>query len=461
MKSHAKAFAFIASTAIAMCASSTFAQVLSVSGSATTSTTAIATAREFTVNVNLAGMTGAVGAQATVAYDPLLVEFVEVTGGTDFTTVIFSSHDAANSKVLFATGIDPTAPGAGIEAGNVAVLKFRTIAGACADADAIALSTSFLTTRVTDANGTSLAFTESSTVSVTSLEPFSLVGTPGAVSVAADAGTTAGALVSLTAPTASDSCGTALTVNASRSDSAAMVDAFPVGATTVTYSATDAAGNTATSTVLVTVENYQLLDAAVSLNGSITGSSSRSVRIVAGASSQVVSVSMTDGSGTASNVQVPVAAEYACVTAKDAGHSLSDTGAASVSGVKYAASFALDQGDSNDDNFVDILDFGIYVGDFGAAAAGDISNFNDDANVNSGDFGFISLNFAKSGTTCGAFTGGAPRVSMKVKELRRLGMGHLAAADLNRDGILDPNDIAFYMQHGLPAVKQDRPGTGW
>jgi len=229
----------------------------------------------------------------------------------------------------------------------------------------------------------------------------------------------------------------------------------------VTYSATDAAGNTATSTVLVTVENYQLLDAAVSLNGSITGSSSRSVRIVAGASSQVVSVSMTDGSGTASNVQVPVAAEYACVTAKDAGHSLSDTGAASVSGVKYAASFALDQGDSNDDNFVDILDFGIYVGDFGAAAAGDISNFNDDANVNSGDFGFISLNFAKSGTTCGAFTGGAPRVSMKVKELRRLGMGHLAAADLNRDGILDPNDIAFYMQHGLPAVKQDRPGTGW
>jgi len=452
---------FIA-TAVAACTTIASAQVLSVSGAPITSTTASDAAREFTVLVNLSGFSGAVGAQATVGYDPAVVEFVDAAAGDDFTTLIYSNHDSAASKVLFASGVDVGSAGsAGISAGNAAKLTFRTIAGACADTDAVVFTTSILTTRVTNANGTSLALTTSNNVTVNSLAPFALAGTPSNVSVAADAGTTAGALVSLTAPTASDSCGTALTVNVSRSDSAAMSAPFPVGTTTVSYSATDAAGNSDTDTVTVVVANHQLLDASITLNGTVTGSSSRSVRISAGASTQVVSVSTTNGSGTASNVQVPVAASYPCLTAKDTGHSLSDTAAASVSGVKYAATFAADQGDSNDDNLVDILDFGIYVGDFGAAAAGDISNFNDDAAVNSGDFGFISVNFLKSGTTCGSFTGGAPRTSITLKELRRIGLGHLASSDLNRDGILDGSDIAYYMQNGIPAKRPDRPTTPW
>jgi len=436
--------------------------VMSVNASVLNSTAGTTVAREFTVNVDLSGFVGAVGAQATVAYDAAAVEYVGIAAGDDFPAVIFSSHNSAAAKITFATGLDPSNPGSPIAAGNIAKITFRTIAAACSDADSVILSTSSLPSRVTDSNGTSLAFTNTNSVSITSLAPFSLSGVPSNRSVAADAGTTSGSLQSFTSPTASDSCGTALTVNFSRSDSASSSAYYPANATTtITWSATDAAGNSASGTTTVAVANYQLLDASLSLNGSVSGNSSRNIRIKAGASTQIVNVGMTAGSGTASNVHVPVAASYGCVSAKDAGHSLTSSGSTSVSGVKYAASLALDQGDSNDDDFVDILDFGIYVGDFGTAAAGDISNFNDDTSVNNGDFGFISVNFAHSGSPCGAFTGGAPRTTVTVKELRREGLGYLASSDLNRDGILDVNDVVWYLQHGIPSRKADRPTTPW
>ena len=464
MNRRVNAFTFLAASAVALCASSSFGfgtpGVLSVNALPLNSSAGTLTSREFTVDVNIAGMIGAVGAQATVAFDPAVVSFVSAAAGTDFTTLIYSSTATAN-KVVFATGIDPSASAAGIAAGNVAKLTFRTVAPSCSDLDAIVLSTSALTTRITDSNGVALAFTQADNVSITSLAPFTLAAVPANVAVAADAGTVAGALVSLVAPTAADSCGTPLTVTATRSDSALLAAYYPPNlTTTVTYTATDAAGNTDSKNVTVAVANYQLLDAAISLNGSITGSSTRSVRVIAG-STQLVNVGMTNGSGIASNVQVPIAASYPCITAKDAGHSLSNTGASSVVGVEYAASIALDQGDSNDDNLVDILDFGIYVGKFGAALAGGSSNFNDDTAVNSGDFGFISLNFADTGIVCGAFTGGAPRTAVSVKELRRSGMGELAGADFNRDGMLDVNDVVYYMQNGIRQPAKPIVTTQW
>jgi len=460
MNRRVNAFTFLAASAVALCASSSFGQVLSVNASPLNSSAGSATSREFTVDVNIAGMTGAVGAQATVAFDPAVVSFVSAAAGTDFTTLIYSSTATAN-KVVFATGIDPSASAAGIAAGNVAKLTFRTVAPSCSDLDAVVLSTSALTTRITDSNGNALGFTQADNVSITSLAPFTLAAVPANAAVAADAGTLSGALVTLVAPTATNSCGTSLTVTATRSDSLALSAYYPPNATTtVHYAATDAAGNTNSSDVTVTVANYQLLDAAISLNGSITGNSTRSVRITAG-STQLVNVAMTTGSGTASNVQVPIAVSYPCIKAKDVGHSLSNTGASSLVGVEYAASIALDQGDSNDDNLVDILDFGIYVGKFGAALAGGSSNFNDDTSVNSGDFSFISLNFAHSGTVCGAFTGGAPRNSVSVKELRRSGMGELAGADFNRDGMLDVNDVVYYMQNGIHQPAKPIVTTQW
>jgi hypothetical protein len=451
------------------CAATTFAGgsstpgVLSVNGSPIVSNVAASNNREFTVNVNVAGLSAnAVGAQATVGYDDALLEFVSIAGGDDLNTIIFSNHDAAGNKIFFASGVNPFQPGPGVATGNVAKLTFRTVAtaNACADLDAIILTTGMAPTKITNADGVSLAFTSLDNVTLNSLGAFSLVGVPGNRSVAADAGTISGSLQSFTSPTASDSCGSALTVNFSRSDSAAASAYYPANATTtITWSATDAAGNSASGTTDVAVANYQLLDADVALLGASDGNSTRSVRIKTGASSQVVSVAMTNNSGAASgsalNVQVPIAATYGCISAKDVAHSITDTAAASVpSGtVKWDADFALKQGDSNDDDLVDILDFGIYVGDFGVATDSGVSNFNGDLLVNNADFGFISVNFLAQGEACGSFTGGNPRSQIAVRQLRRQGLGHLAAADLNRDGWLSSADIMQYMQFGLPTAQ--------
>ena len=139
-----------------------------------------------------------------------------------------------------------------------------------------------------------------------------------------------------------------------------------------------------------------------------------------------------------------------CLLAKDTQHSVSNAASASVVGVRYAASVVLTQGDSNDDDLIDILDFGMFLGDRGAdATRRGRSNFNSDLAVSNGDFGFISLRFLLSGDTCGAFDApGQPLSRISVRELRRRGLGNMTKADFNRDGWVDTTDMTIYMQGG-------------
>ena len=408
----------------------------------------------FVLSVNIAGFpSNAVGAQATISYDKNKVSYNSIAAGDDFGMLIFQSHDSDAGTVLFASGVSPSAPTTGVTSGNIAKITLTANTVLCS-ADIADIVDGLFANRVTDATGTAMSFTESETTAVIALDAFTLAGVPADVSVAADAGTTAGALVTLQSPTAEDSCLTSLTVTPSRSDSAAMDAPYPVGTTTVTWSATDAAGNSDSATTTVTVANHQLLDFDVTLAGTISGNSTRSIRLTADADVQIVSVSLTGANGSATDVQVPVAAAYTCLEAKDTVHSLTDTAGATVVGVKYDSAFTLKQGDSNDDDLVDILDFGMYVGDFGVATAEGRSNFDGDLLVDNADFSFISVNFFQRGETCtSGFDGGEPIAAIKVKDLRRMGLGHLAGADLDRDGWLDTDDVAYAMQYGIPARK--------
>ena len=57
------------------------------------------------------------------------------------------------------------------------------------------------------------------------------------------------------------------------------------------------------------------------------------------------------------------------------------------------------------------------------------------------------VNFFLSGQTCG--TGklaGEPVSRISLKELRRRGLGHLAAADLNGDQWLDLTDVQLFVE---------------
>ena len=89
--------------------------------------------------------------------------------------------------------------------------------------------------------------TSSFTVTVTDDEDPAIAGNPGNLTQTADAGQCS-ALVSWTAPTATDNCAISTFTSTHNSN-----DAFAVGTTTVTYTATDIHGNSSTSTFNVTV----------------------------------------------------------------------------------------------------------------------------------------------------------------------------------------------------------------
>ena len=299
---------------------------------------------------------------------------------------------------------------------------------------------------------------------------------PANITVATDAGSTYGGYVPQPEVTAADNCDGDTTVtlsillpNGSTITSWPADSMFPIGVSTVTWSTHDIAGHACTASRTITVGNYQLLDAAITFQGWMAGNSTRSLLVIADSTPVVTSVSLTGKYGTAEAIHVPVAAGYSCLSAKDPIHSLTDIDSApTVLDRHYKASFTLLQGDSNDDDKVDIYDFSIFVLNRGAPRAVDaVSNFNADTAVNNGDFAFISLNFFKVGESCSSpFDGSAPASTVSVKELRRQGLGQLAVADLNHDGWIDLRDIQLYLQTGgpvpaTPDLPEQEQGGGW
>jgi hypothetical protein len=250
--------------------------------------------------------------------------------------------------------------------------------------------------------------------------------------------------------TAVDACEGAVSVTVTGAIASGL---YPIGTTTVTWSASDSVGNTVTVSRNIVVGNYQLLDARISLNGALAANAPRSIRVTAGASVGVHPVTVPSGVGgvgTIAGIQVPVASSYPCVAAKDAVHSLTRTAAASIAGARYEATFALLQGDSNNDDMIEIVDYATFVIDRGIGKAPDArSNFNANALVDNADLGFIVFGFFTVGDSCtGALAGARPRERISVKELRRTGLGELAAADLNRDGWFDMRDMQIAVQGG-------------
>lgn len=111
------------------------------------------------------------------------------------------------------------------------------------------IGTTIITYAATDASGNTTTATQRVTVADTT--PPSV--TTANLEMTTDPGACAATLADLGA-TAADNCG-AVTPVGTRSDEGALGDPFPKGTTTITWTATDAAGNTATSVQTVTVTN--------------------------------------------------------------------------------------------------------------------------------------------------------------------------------------------------------------
>ena len=247
---------------------------------------------------------------------------------------------------------------------------------------------------------------------------------------------------------------------------------FPIGVTNLQWTATDASGNVTTIARQVLVGDYQLVDITATLGGSILSNTRRQLRLSGtGEGSpweQLVEATFPPSVGTSPSravlegVRIPPRVAQDCISAKGILHTLSDYETPlPVGRGRYSVSYALIQGDSDDNNAIDVFDFSIYVGDVSTFDSPDCSpdgrsNFNGDIRVNSGDCSFICLGFFREGESCvvGA-DGGAVCTRVSLKELRRRGLGHLAGADLNGDGWIDVRDVQAYLQSGGNAVSAE------
>lgn len=295
---------------------------------------------------------------------------------------------------------------------------------------------------------------------------------------------------------ATDNC-SAVTVTFERSDNPLLGfgDPFPAGVTTVTWTATDACGNSASDVQFVTVNAVNDLAVEVELANVDPGPFDRCITFelspTGGGAPIVVEETMTFTGGLASAViQIPCG-DYDCITARDTLHTLAsrDDDDFGVSGSGYVADFtsgdALRGGNFNDDPFIDILDFGIFIGQFGLTLGADTpcgtpgphADASGDGEVGLADFTFIQTQFlAMSETPCGVGPAPAtgnpgmmaitpsridgPTASITVDELERRGLGHLAVGDLNGDGVLDSADIAAFFGGARPDHLADVDGDG-
>ena len=429
---------------------------------------AFAPGQDVVVTVSFADILGlVVGGQLGLLYDSSLLTYTHAeVGGAPFGTIIFEQHQpawsATRGRVRLAVGlpVGGSTP-SGVAAGALARLHFTAKGEACTSTQVL-FPEGGTAWRLTASGGQSLGFALQNTVGViVDGVPPVLSGVPAAVaSVPADAGRTDGALqptISGAAVTASDACAGTLPVAISVSlpgggSSTGIPTRFAVGTTTVTWSAVDAAGNTVSDSRQVVVEPYQVVRVTPSLNGAMLGSGPRTLAFdVVGQASETRAVGFTLAQGDPVDLHVPVAASAPCLTVRDTLRTLATRMEPAVQGAVYVASGTLVGGDSNGDNAVDILDFGLFVGDVGILTARESrSNFNADLLVSSADFTFITLSFLRSGESCApGAQGRTPLDRVTVKQLRRMGLGDLAAADLNHDGALDTADIAWALQHGL------------
>jgi len=296
---------------------------------------------------------------------------------------------------------------------------------------------------------------------------------PGNISVNAMApGCTAEA--SWTAPTADDNCSLASFVSTHNPG-----DTFS-GVTTVTYTATDACDNIAVCSFDVTVEpvNEVLVDLQLFGDyepGPFTRCISFELHECGGTNSHTLDQVVSFSNGLASATLLVPCGLYNCISARDGLHSLRRTiGTLPIAAGKYEADFTTAAGEDLlagnllVDDWIDILDYGIFAVNFGATyGTGDTTcatewphaDISGNGIVDSADFAHFQTNFLMASETpcCGTpMPLPPPVVSISVGELVKRGLGELAVADLNQDGVLDQQDMTAFMQGKRPRVKPGR-----
>ena len=183
------------------------------------------------------------------------------------------------------------------------------------------------------------------------------------------------------------------------------------------------------------------------------------------------------------SLKIPKGGNYECVTAADRQHSLRAKDNVVCDGV-YTATFKGDpklggnwliQGNLNRDDLIDILDFGVFIGQLNqnptpgqdkTCEEGDGVGFthadlNGDGVVDVADFTFIQINFLDHAKNpccpdqATGSTGDVARTEVSVEEYPEY-----SDADLNGDGLINTADMGAYLEGARPAGKRIEDSFG-
>lgn len=320
------------------------------------------------------------------------------------------------------------------------------------------------------------AVDQNQTFTVTDTTNPVISGCPGNITVNAEAGGCT-AVVNWTAPTAADNCTLASFVSTHNPG------ATFSGVTAVTYTATDACGNSDICSFDVTVEpvNEVLVDLEL-FGGYEPGPFTRCITFelhdCGGSNSHTMEQVLSFSGGAASATLLVPCGLYNCISARDGLHSLRRViNTLPIAAGKYDADFTtvasedLIHGNLMADDWIDIIDYGIFAANYGAnygtgsttcATASPHADISGNGIVGTEDFTHIQTNFLMASETpcCGTPVPLPPPVtSITLGELVKRGLGELAVADLNHDGVLDQLDMTAFMQGEKPRVKTDRNST--
>jgi len=299
------------------------------------------------------------------------------------------------------------------------------------------------------------------------------------------------ALVTWSAPTVSDNCGGNVSIeyridlNNNGSVDATITDThytFPIGTHRVIVAATDGCMNVNTGcSFLVTVNAWNELVVTLELRGVSYNTFDRCVVFELDPGNVTVQQVVTFSNGRAANVLVQVpCGSYNCIRARDPRHSLwaAQTPAEGfgIDGTQYVANFTDDLGPDNrlvlgnlnQDQWVDILDFGVYVTRFGQSFPVNLTcaytlphpDFDGSGLADTADFVVIQTHFLFGDDTgCGtkALLGSGPLTRVAVVDLAKYGLSELASADLNGDGWLDEKDVAAFLGGSVPEPPPPAP----
>jgi hypothetical protein len=186
--------------------------------------------------------------------------------------------------------------------------------------------------------------------------------------------------------------------------------------------------------------------------------------------------------GRANQVQLTIpSGQYYCATARDIKHTLTSRATMSVVGTKYNVKFVGDPnmggnwlvgGNLDGNGVIDAVDEALMMAQYlqpvnpqtSCGSSGFHADINGDGLVNVNDLAFVQQNFLKTnaapccqGNTASVLDEGMPVVSLQ--ELAAMGLGDLSAADINGNGLIDRNDMDLLIRQKHSETKKS-PSRG-